>query len=239
MKEIRLQKYLAASGVASRRKSEELIVQGKVKVNGLVANNLGIKVDPFKDTVMYDNRLITMPRKVYMILNKPKDHITSRTDPRGRKTIYDLLPAEYQQLHAVGRLDRNTTGLLLLTNDGELTQAILHPKYKLSKKYRVVINKPLSKEDAMKIVDGLMLDGKKTLPADLASMDSTGLHLEITIQEGRNRQIRKMFAMLGYDVEKLKRVSIGFLRLGKLRISEYRVLAPSEISRLLKWKLKT
>lgn len=238
MKEIRLQKFLASSGVASRRKSEELIIQGKIKVNGIVANNLGVKVNPNTDKVEYNKKLIVMSKKLYMVINKPKDYITSRVDPRGRKTVYDLLPEEYKHLHPVGRLDRNTTGLLLLTNDGELTQAISHPKYKIAKKYVLVINKGLKSEDAEKIAEGLMLDGRKTLPATLFFLDKSCQHIEITIKEGRNRQIRKMFAMLGYDVEKLKRTSIGFLRLGNLKLSEYRLLSPSEIGRVLKWKIK-
>jgi len=122
--QIRLQKFLADCGVASRRKSEELIVAGKIKVNGTVANNLGVKVDPHMDKILYNNKPVKMTGKLYLLLNKPKDYITSRTDPKERKTIYDLLPNEYKDLHAVGRLDRNTTGLLLLTNDGDLTQSI-------------------------------------------------------------------------------------------------------------------
>ena len=141
--QIRLQKFLADCGVASRRKSEELIVAGKIKVNGTVANNLGVKVDPHMDKILYNNKPVKMTGKLYLLLNKPKDYITSRTDPKERKTIYDLLPNEYKDLHAVGRLDRNTTGLLLLTNDGDLTQSILHPKHKIAKKYNVLIDKPL------------------------------------------------------------------------------------------------
>ncbi len=236
MTEVRLQKFMAECGIASRRKCEEYITGGLVKVNGKKVTELGVKVDPKKDYVLYLNTKVTADIKKYVILNKPKDYITTRNDPKYRKTIYDLLPKEYESLHAVGRLDRQSTGLLLLTNDGELTNALIHPKSKVIKIYRVTIDKPLSVKAHEEFETGVLLEGKMTIPAKCFVLDSEGLILEIHLKEGRNRQIRKMFEQLGFEVTRLKRVEIGPLKLGKLNLGSYRELTPIEVRKIKELK---
>ncbi|MDD5457599.1 MAG: pseudouridine synthase [Candidatus Margulisbacteria bacterium] len=235
MPKMRLQKYLAQCGLGSRRKCEEYIVKGHVKINNHAVTELGTTVDPHTDTVHFLNQLVKPDRKIYLVLNKPKDYITTRSDEFGRKTVYDLLPPEFRSLHPVGRLDRNSTGLLLLTNDGELTQSVLHPKNKINKTYRVTLDKTFKQTDAFKFAEGILIEDQKTLPAKVLYMDDSPAHLEVTIYEGRNRQVRKMFEALGYDVIKLKRIKIANLELGKLKLSEYRLLNEKEIERFKKW----
>lgn len=232
MTEVRLQKFMAECGIASRRKCEEYITSGLVKVNGKKVTELGVKVDPKKDKIFYLNSQVRVDLKKYLILNKPKDYITTRNDPKYRKTVYDLLPKEYESLHAVGRLDRQSTGLLLLTNDGELTNALIHPKSKIAKIYRVTIDKPLNVKAHEELETGLLLEGKITMPAKCFVLDNEGVILEIHLKEGRNRQIRKMFEQLGYEVTRLKRIEIGPIKLGKLNLGAYRELTSIEVSKL-------
>jgi len=232
MTEVRLQKFMAECGIASRRKCEEYITSGLVKVNGKKVTELGVKVDPKKDKIFYLNSQVRVDLKKYLILNKPKDYITTRNDPKYRKTVYDLLPKEYESLHAVGRLDRQSTGLLLLTNDGELTNALIHPKSKIAKIYRVTIDKPLNVKAHEEFETGLLLEGKITMPAKCFVLDNEGVILEIHLKEGRNRQIRKMFEQLGYEVTRLKRIEIGPIKLGKLNLGAYRELTSIEVSKL-------
>ena len=236
MTEVRLQKFMAECGIASRRKCEEYITSGLVKVNGKKITELGVKVDPKKDNVVYLNQQVKTDAKKYLILNKPKDYITTRNDPKYRKTIYDLLPKEFESLHAVGRLDRQSTGLLLLTNDGELTNVLIHPKSKVIKIYRVTIDKAISKKAHEAFETGIMLEGKITLPTKCFILDNEGLILEIHLKEGRNRQIRKMFELLGYEVTRLKRVEIGPLKLGKLNLGSYRELTLMEVKKIKELK---
>ncbi|MEK6557129.1 MAG: pseudouridine synthase [Candidatus Margulisiibacteriota bacterium] len=233
---LRLQKYLADCGVASRRKSEEYITSGLVKVNKHVVTELGCKVDPEKDTISYNGKKITTQQSLYLILNKPKDYITTRSDPGQRKTIYALLPSSYHHLHPMGRLDRQTTGLLLLTNDGELTQHLAHPRHHIPKTYRLLININLKEKDFIALETGVLLEGKLTRPAKVSFLEGDPRHIEITIKEGRNRQIRNMFELLGYEVLRLKRTQIGTITLGKLALVKYRLLTPREIERLKKWQ---
>lgn len=223
---------MAESGIASRRKCEEFIVGGLVKVNGKKVTELGIKINPLTDKVQYLNRVISVDTKKYIILNKPKDYITTRNDPKFRKTIYDILPKEYESLHSVGRLDRHSTGLLLLTNDGELTNTLIHPKSKVVKIYRVTINKSITKKAYEEFESGIMLEGTVTAPAKCFILDNTGTILEIHLREGRNRQIRKMFEYLGFEVIRLKRIEIGPIKLGRLKLGEHRELKPFEVSKL-------
>jgi 23S rRNA pseudouridine2605 synthase len=232
MSEIRLHKYLAECGIGSRRKSEEYITKGLIKVNGTKISNLGEKINPLKDKVTFLNNPVQPEKKKYIILNKPKDYITTKDDPNNRKTIYDLLPKEYLGLYPVGRLDRLSTGLLLLTNDGDLTNKIIHPKSKITKIYRVTLDKPITKEAYSSFEKGVLLEGKMTLPAKCFFLDSTGKLLEIHLNEGRNRQIRKMFEVLGFEVTRLKRIAIGNLKLGKLKLGAFRELSAYELKNL-------
>jgi pseudouridine synthase len=222
--QVRLQKFLAECGLGSRRKCEKFITEGLVNLNGRTVKELGTKMTPQKDTVHFKGQVVKQSRKTYMLFHKPKDCITTRSDPSGRKTVYDLIPEEYRALHAVGRLDRQTTGLLLFTNDGEVTQAILHPSHKLLKLYEVVIDQPLTEQHGMQMAKGMMLEGRPTMPAKLENIDETHTKWRLGIKEGRNRQIRKMFKQLGYEVVRLQRLQIGELRLGNLKVGACRPL---------------
>lgn len=235
---LRLQKYLADCGVASRRKAEEHITSGLITVNSRIISELGFKIDPEKDIVSYRGKRILSQPNLYLILNKPKDYITTRSDPGQRKTVYDLLPSAYHHLHPVGRLDRQTTGLLLLTNDGALTQHLSHPRHHIAKTYRLLIDINLKEKDYIALQEGVLLEGKPTLPAKVSFLEGDPRHIEITIKEGRNRQIRNMFELLGYEVLRLKRTQIGSISLGKLALGKYRLLTPREIERLKKWQEK-
>jgi len=232
---IRLNKYLAMCGIASRRKADELIQQGRVAVNGEVITQLGIKIDPRKDKVTVDGKPVKPEEKfVYIVLNKPKDCITTVKDEKGRRTVLDLVKVK-QRIFPVGRLDRNTTGVLLLTNDGELAYRLMHPKYKIEKAYKVEIDKPIKPEDIEKLKRGIMLDGRKTEACDIYILpDSDRKELGITIHEGRYRQIRRMFERLGYKVRKLHRVSFGGITVSGMKRGEWRYLTEKEIRKLKK-----
>lgn len=232
---IRLNKYLAMCGVASRRKADELIQQGRVEVNGKVVTQLGLKINPQKDKVTVDGKLVKPEEKlVYIVINKPKDCITTVRDEKGRRTVLDLVKVK-QRIFPVGRLDRNTTGVLLLTNDGELAYRLMHPKYKVEKAYKVEIDKPIKPEDIEKLKSGIMLDGRKTEACDVYILpNSDRKEIGITIHEGRYRQIRRMFERLGYKVRKLHRVSFGGITVSGMKRGEWRYLTESEIKRLKK-----
>jgi 23S rRNA pseudouridine2605 synthase len=223
----RLQKYISQAGIASRRHAEELIVAGKVKVNGKVVKELGTKVDPDKDRVEVDHKKIQAQQLMYLVMNKPKRYMTTRSDPRARKTVYDLLPADLRNVvWPVGRLDFLTEGLLIFTNDGELTQTLAHPSREHEKEYEVVIDKDISAGRIQKLREGMMIEGKMTAPATVR-VDGKTVH--ITIREGWNRQVRKMFAAFGFTVRSLKRVRIGKLKLGDLKLGEYKKIDKKEI----------
>ncbi len=232
---IRLNKYLAMCGVASRRKADELIQQGRVEVNGKVVTQLGLKINPQKDKVTVDGKLVKPEEKlVYIVINKPKDCITTVRDEKGRRTVLDLVKVK-QRIFPVGRLDRNTTGVLLLTNDGELAYRLMHPKYKVEEAYKVEIDKPIKPEDIEKLKSGIMLDGRKTEACDVYILpNSDRKEIGITIHEGRYRQIRRMFERLGYKVRKLHRVSFGGITVSGMKRGEWRYLTESEIKRLKK-----
>jgi 23S rRNA pseudouridine2605 synthase len=223
----RLQKYISQAGIASRRHAEQLITAGKVKVNGKVVTELGTKVDAAKDKVEVDNKKIQLQKLTYLIMNKPKRTMTTRHDPRARKTVFDLLPSNLRNVvWPVGRLDFDTEGLLLFTNDGELTQTLTHPSNEHEKEYEVVLDKELSAGRIEKIETGMMIDGKKTSPAKLRTNGTT---VYITIHEGMNRQVRKMFGSLGYTVRNLKRVRIGKLKLNDLAPGQFKAIEKKEI----------
>lgn len=230
---IRLNKYLAMCGVASRRKADELIQQGRVAVNDQVITQLGLKINPQRDKVTVDGKPVKQEETLlYIVLNKPKDYITTVKDEKGRKTVLDLVKVK-QRIFPIGRLDRNTTGVLLLTNDGELAYRLMHPKYKIEKAYKVEIDKPIKLEDIEKLKRGIMLDGRKTESCDVYILpNSENKELGITIHEGRYRQIRRMFERLGYKVRKLHRVSFGGITVGGMKRGEWRYLTEKEIRKL-------
>ncbi len=228
--EERLQKFISQAGVASRRHAEELIVAGKVRVNGEIAKVLGTKIDPAKDKVEIKRsgwKKIGQQQLVYLVLNKPKRYMTTRHDPRARKTVFDLLPPELRNVvWPVGRLDFDTEGLLIFTNDGELTQEMTHPSKEHDKEYEVILDKELSGGRIEKLQNGMMIDGKMTTPAKIRIAGTT---VYITIHEGMNRQVRKMFGSLGYSVRNLKRVRIGKVSLNNLQLGEYKFVDKQEL----------
>lgn len=231
---IRLQKYLAECGVASRRKSEELIAAGKVKVNGVTAV-IGDKVSPKHDKVTVSGKKVASVKKnVYIMLNKPRGFITTMNDEHDRKCVAELVKDINTRVYPVGRLDRESEGLLIMTNDGEFTNALTHPSKHVSKTYRVTIRPTITKEQATEFRNGIEIDGRMTAPADLRVLETQENRtvVEVTIYEGRNRQIRKMFEALGIEVARLKRTKVGNLKLGMLKQGAYRHLTEDEVSSL-------
>ena len=234
-KELRLQKFMSGCGVCSRRKAEELILQGKVKVNGKIAN-LGDKINPYKDKVEVQGKIIKQTKeKRYIMLHKPRGFVTTMSDEIGRKDITMLTEDIDERVYPVGRLDINTEGLLLLSNDGDFTLKVTHPKNKLDKVYQAVISGIPNHFEIEKLQRGVYIDGKKTAPAkaELISADKTNALVELTIHEGRNRQVRKMFEAIGYKVIYLKRVAIGNVVLGNLPLGKWRHLNPNEVKYLM------
>ena len=232
---IRLQKHLAECGIASRRKSEELIEQGKVKVNGVKAK-IGDKINPRKDMVFVDGRKITKDKtKHYIMLYKPRGFITTMSDEMGRKCVAELIADVDTRIYPIGRLDRESEGLLLFTNDGEFANAMTHPTKHVPKTYRVTIRPDITDDQITKMMTGMMIDGKKTMPADVKVLtkEPNRVVIEIIICEGRNRQIRKMCEELGLDVARLKRTAIGTVKLGMLPQGKHRELTDEEIKRLM------
>ena len=232
MKE-RLQKLLSARGVASRRKAEELIAAGRVTVNGRPAA-LGEGADPETDTVRIDGKPLPQVQKnVYILLNKPRGYVTTVSDEQGRKTVMDLLTGVHTRIYPVGRLDRDSEGLLLLTNDGALTQRLLHPSHEVSKEYRVTVSGPVehAAENLRRIRD---VAGMAIRPAEVQMLRREGnrAELRIVIHEGRNRQIRRMCARCGLEVLRLQRVREHCLELGTLPLGQWRYLTAAEIAAL-------
>jgi pseudouridine synthase len=236
----RLQKVLAQWGIASRRQAETLITAGRVRVNGQVAQ-LGQKADPVLDQIELDGRSLSpqnRPDHHYLLLNKPKRVVCSCDDPQGRPTVLALLPPALRQgkgLHPVGRLDFNSTGALLITNDGELTYQLTHPRHHIPKTYRVVVAGNPSPGTLRQWQQGVMLDGQRTLPATVhivSTPRSDRTELEIILHEGRNRQIRRVAELLGHPVKQLHRIAIGPLKLGKLSLGAVRNLTDAEIEQL-------
>ena len=231
---IRLQKYLAECGIASRRKSEELIAAGKVKVNGVTAS-IGDKVNPKHDKVTVSGKkAVSVKKSVYIMLNKPRGFITTMSDEHDRKCVAELVKGINTRVYPVGRLDRESEGLLITTNDGEFANALTHPSKHVSKTYRVTIRPEITKEQATAFRNGIEIDGRMTAPADLRILEAQENRtvVEVTIYEGRNRQIRKMFEALGIEVARLKRTKVGNLKLGMLKQGDYRDLTPDEVNSL-------
>ena len=234
---MRINKYLASCGVASRRKSEEFILSGKVKVNGDVISSLAFNVNENEDVVELNGKVIfPEANKVYYILNKPKGYICTRFDKAGRKTIYDLLQGKVKErIFSVGRLDWDTEGLLLLTNDGDLANFLTHPKGEINKTYIAKVKGDFNLDKQKKLEKGVVLDdGFKTSPAivKIVSKEANAAKVEITIHEGKNRQIRRMFESVGCEVEFLKRTLFAGLKLGSLKRGEIRALSKNEIEML-------
>ncbi len=234
--ESRIQKIISESGYCSRRKAEELIAAGRVKVNGRPCK-LGDKADISKDLISIDGENIYTPLKrelVYYMLNKPRGYVTTTSDELERRCVMDLVKDIPERVFPVGRLDRNSEGLLLLTNDGELANKIMHPSGHISKTYRVTIRPDINEEQLNMLTTGVVIDGVKTLPATaiVLSKEEGRAVVQLTIREGRNRQIRKMCEAVGLEVARLKRTSIGPLRLGMLKPGDYRELSSAEITAL-------
>lgn len=231
---MRLQKYMANCGVASRRKCEALILSGKVTVNGVTVTELGTQVQD-TDTVCYDGQVLKEDSSyVYYMLNKPAGYVTTVHDERQRPTVIDLLPEEAHRVYPVGRLDYNTSGLIILTNDGELTYELTHPKYHVNKCYEVKVKGSLTDKAQKDLRSGVIIDGRKTYPADLRVLKRSEKFslFHLTIHEGRNRQVRKMCEAVGYPVLALKRISVGKLKIGDLKLGEYRKLTKEEVGYL-------
>lgn len=233
--EVRLQKFLAEAGIASRRKSEELILAGEISVNGNVVRELGVKINDKTDVVLYKGeRVQPQSRKVYIMLHKPEGFVTTVKDQFGRASVADLVKDIDERIFPVGRLDYNTSGLLIMTNDGSLTYKLTHPKYEVSKKYMAKIYGEPDAKALKKFRNGMYIDGKKTKPAkiDITKKDERFSYAEITISEGRNRQIRKMCEEIKHPVASLKRIAVGELSLGDLPKGKYRPLTQKEIDYL-------
>ncbi len=234
MKE-RLQKVMAHGGVASRRQSEQLILAGKVKVNGHVVTELGTKVDPKTDHITVDGKpLQGKEQHVYYILNKPRGYITTAADERGRKTVIQLLNGVSERVYPVGRLDYDSDGLLLLTNDGELTQRVIHPSYHMRKVYVVKVKGVITDETVQQLREGVELEDGMTNSAyvEVLLREKKASLLRIGIHEGRNRQIRRMCNAVGHEVIRLTRTQVGPITLGKLETGQFRALTHQELGKL-------
>jgi len=241
--EQRLQKLIAAAGIASRRHAEELIAAGKVTVNGEVIKELGTKADPDKDHIKVNGKLINPQLKsrenVYVLLNKPKGYLSSVSDPEHRPLVTELLPPSLGKLHPVGRLDFNTEGLLLLTNDGEFTNFVTSARNRVEKVYEVKVKGVPTETGIQRLRRGITLDdGTRTAPAKITKLHETQTNawFEVLLHQGRNQQVRRMFELIGHSVLKLRRTRIGFLTDENLKSGYYRVLSPSEVARIMKTK---
>jgi 23S rRNA pseudouridine2605 synthase len=238
----RIQKIISAAGVTSRRAAEELITEGRVRVNGKVVTELGTKADPSKDHIKVDGKLINPQQpQTYIMLNKPAGYVTTMSDPEGRPTVQDLLKGIKVRVYPVGRLDYNTEGLLLLTNDGDFAHLITHPKHEFPKTYLAKVKGVLEDSQIDNLESGIYLDDGKTAPAKIKKVrkEEANSWLEITIHEGRKRQVRRMFDRVGHSVIRLKRVRTGNQTLGDLAEGTFRYLTPEEVTGLKELALKT
>jgi len=239
--EQRLQKLIAAAGIASRRHAEELIAAGRVTVNGEVVKELGTKADPDKDHIKVNGKLINPQlksrEKVYVLLNKPKGYLSSVSDPEGRPLVTELLPPSLGKVHPVGRLDFNTEGLLLLTNDGDFTNYVTAARNRIEKVYEVKVKGVPAESGIERLRRGITLeDGTRTAPAKIVKLHETQTNAwyEVLLHQGRNQQVRRMFELIGHSVLKLRRTRIGFLRDEDLKPGHWRFLSPGEVGRMMK-----
>ncbi len=236
----RLQKVLSTAGVASRRASEELIQQGRVSVNGVVVTALGSKADPLHDEIRVDGRRIkTAARLQYLLLNKPRGYVTTRRDPQRRRTVMDLIPRHSDYVYPVGRLDYDSEGLLLLTNDGDLAAALTHPRHEVERVYRVEVAGTPDARSLGRLSRGIVLAGARTAPVKITVLfgeteRGADAVLLMTLREGRNRQVRRMCEAVGHPVKRLTRIRIGPLTDKGLRVGQVRELTPAEVRALKK-----
>jgi len=234
-KPIRLQKFIAQCGVASRRKAEELICKGRIAIDGIKVSEMGILVDPEKDKITFDGKLIKAQEQlVYYLLNKPKGYVTTLSDPQGRPIVTSLIKNNKVRLFPVGRLDLDTEGALILTNDGALAQKIQHPSHGIDKTYEALVKGWPKKDNIARLEQGIMLEGKMTSPAKVSVVNKVGKNclMRITIHEGRKRQVKKMFDFIRHPVLHLKRTAYGKLSLGRIALGESKQLNPSELNNI-------
>lgn len=233
--EERLQKILAQAGVCSRRAAEELIRQGRVRVDGAPVTEMGVKVDPHRQQITVNGKALQgSERKITLLLNKPKGYVTTMSDPQGRPIVSTLIKEIDQRLFPVGRLDLDTEGALLMTNDGALAQKLLHPKFEINKTYQVTIQGHIEPKKIQALEQGIDLDGRQTWPARITVQEKSvkTTILRIVIHEGRKRQVRRMFEAIGHPVIHLKRLAYGNLRLGNLALGKYRLLNQKDLESL-------
>lgn len=234
MKLLRLAKYLANAGLCSRRNAELLITGGKIKVNGQVVRELPTTIKPDIDIVNYEGKIIRLKEKIYILLNKPAGYISSVSDSRGRSTVVELVDID-ERIYPVGRLDLDTEGLLLLTNDGDFSNLMLHPRYEIAKAYEVLVKGLVTDNEIIRLSDGILLEDGLTAPAkiNIIKRYKTETLLNIEIHEGRKRQVKRMFLALNHPVIKLTRVRFAFLNIKGLKVGEYRDLTEGEVKRLI------
>jgi len=223
---MRLNRFLAAAGVGSRRHCDDLIAAGRVTINGRVCTDFSAQPAP-RDHVKVDGKLVHAERPLHIVLNKPAGFVSTHSDPHARDTIFDLLPPKFPRLFNIGRLDAQSEGILILTNDGDLAQRLAHPRYKIEKEYEVTLDRTWDPALAPKLLRGIFLDGERAIIARLHSLTPT--RLRVVLRQGINRQIRRMFQAIGYEVKRLVRVRVGNVRLGDLPRSHWRMLTKREI----------
>jgi pseudouridine synthase len=234
---VRLNKFLAQAGVASRREADRMITEGRVTVNNTVVEELGVQIDPGKDSVRVDGRNIKKEvQEFYLCLNKPKGYLVTLKDPFNRPTVLELLPKLKKRVFPVGRLDMDSEGLLLLTNNGELANRLMHPRYRIKKVYEVRTKGIPSHKSLQRLERGIHLDGKKTAPAVVTHLgsDPKNARIRIELTEGRKREVRRMFETIGYSLLSLKRTNYAGIATGNLKKGEWRYLKPSEVAGLKK-----
>lgn len=240
MAELRLQKILAAAGICSRRKAEELIVRGQVAVDGEVVTELGRRVDPTLHTITCQGKPVSAAEeKIYLLLNKPKGYVTTVRDPQGRPIVLDLVKEVGVRLFPVGRLDQDTSGALLLTNDGDFAQKILHPRYEIERTYRAEVAGRPTAEKLRELKTGIVIDGQRTWPARirvLGRKGSAATVIEVIIHEGKKRQVRRMFDAIGHPVQELSRTAYGGLQLGTIAVGSYRRLLKRDLEKIFSKK---
>jgi 23S rRNA pseudouridine2605 synthase len=226
---LRLNRFLAAAGIGSRRHCDELIAGGHVTINGQTCTNFSTQPDEH-DHVKVNGKIVRAEQPLHIALHKPAGFVSTRTDPKARDTIFDLLPVKFPRLFNVGRLDAQSEGLLILTNDGDLAQRLMHPRYKIDKEYEVILDHAWEAALTPKLLRGILLDGERARIAQLHARTAT--RLRVVLRQGINRQIRRMFEVMGYRVERLMRTRIGKLRLGELPKGHWRPLTKSELASL-------
>ena len=231
----RLQKVLARAGVASRRRSEEIIGQGRVTVDGVVVTEMGVKVDPEKQEVRCDGRPLRRIERVYYLVNKPLGYVCTNRDPQGRPRAIDLVPGLAENAHTIGRLDADTEGLLILTNDGELTQRVAHPRHKVHKVYEAWVRGAMNPSTLKALLHGVIIDGhrRRAVAATILECEAQATKVSVTLVEGRNREVRRMLKRLNHSVISLRRVAIGPISDPRLPVGGWRKLKSKEIERLL------